>query len=90
MAQTREEMKKNIQKATKRKILRRQMELLAEYSRTSGTDKIPESSVAVTAVHNELVKAERIFFMRLLITFFGLLYLIRRIPIKGIELVRRQ
>lgn len=79
MEQSREDMKEKILKASKRKILHRQMELLAEYSRTSGINKIPECSVVMTNVHNELIKAERIFFVRLLIVFFGFVYLFKSI-----------
>lgn len=88
MAQSRKEMKKKIMKASKRKILRRQMELLAEYSRTSGINKIPESSIVMTNVHNELIKAERIFFVRLLIAFFGLIYLFKSIQIKLVKFIK--
>lgn len=72
--QTREEMQKKIMAASNRKILRRQMELLAEYSRTSGTNKIPASSEAMTSIHKELVKAETLFFVRVLIALFTFTY----------------
>ena len=83
------EMRKRIEKASRRKILRRQIELLAEYSRTSGTDRIPESSQSLVMVHQELTKTEWICFMRFLIAFFALIYSVKRFPIKGIKLIRR-
>ena len=90
MTQSREDMQKRIKRASNKKILRRQMELLAEYSRTSGIDKIPESSEAMVSVHRQLLKAEWIFFMRFLVTLFGFLYLMKSFLIKGIQFIKRQ
>ncbi len=75
MEQSREEMHEKIMKASDRKILRRQMELLAEYSRTCGIERTPESSEAMTSIYKQLLKAECILFVRILIAFFGFLYL---------------
>ena len=76
-------------KSSKWKILRRQMELLTEYSRTSGQDKIPECADALVNTHRELVKAERRLIVRLLVLFLGFRYLMKRIPIKGIQFIKR-
>lgn len=59
MEQTREEMHEKIQNASNRKILRRQMELLAEYSRMPDYDKhISKASEAMANIHKELIKRE--------------------------------
>lgn len=59
MEQTREEMHKKIAKASNRKILRRQIELLAEYSRLPCCGgRVPEASEAITEIHKELIKRE--------------------------------
>ena len=41
MVQSQEEMNYRIRKASRRKILRRQLELLAEWCRISGQEQIP-------------------------------------------------
>ena len=84
MAQKLKKMRKKIKAASNRHILRRQMELLTEFSRTRYYDICPiaESSQAMAAVHKELVKAESILFVRIPIVFFGFLYLLKRIGIK--------
>ncbi len=91
MAQSREEMRKRIMAASKRKILRRQMELLAEYSRTNYEDDcpIPEASQAMVSVHKELVKAERVLIVRILIAIFGFFYLVKSFSVKGIQFIKR-
>lgn len=88
--QTPEEMHKKIQAASKRKILRRQLELLAEYSRTSGVERIPACSQAMVSLYRELVKAERraLFLpVALLGISLGLLY---GVSVKRIQLGQRQ
>lgn len=89
--QSREEMKKKIQKSSNRKILRKQMEMLTECSRIDYQDfcPMPESSQAIAALHRELVKADGILFMGILITLLGLFHLIKRIPIKGVQFIKR-
>lgn len=84
MAQKLKKMRKKIKAASNRHILRQQMELLTELSRTRYYDICPiaESSQAMAAVHKELVKAESILFVRIPIVFFGFLYLLKRIGIK--------
>lgn len=54
-----EEIRKNIEASSNKLILRRQMELLAEYSRTQGTDQIPECSAMMVKVHRELSRIDR-------------------------------
>lgn len=90
MTQTQEDMRNKIRQSSNRKILRRQLELLAEYSRTDYQYlcPIPESSNAMVAIHKELVKAQRILFMRVLIAFFGFMYLINRFSIKRIQFIK--
>ena len=83
--QSQKEMSERIKSSSNRKILRRQMELLAEYSRTSGVDHIPECSEAMAKIYQELVKTEcrSIFFSVVLVgASFGLLHSI------GVELVK--
>ena len=73
MAQSIEDMRKKIMLASNRKIVRRQMELLAESSRTQyySSRPIPESSEAMVSVHKELIKAEGIILMRIFVAFFA-------------------
>lgn len=57
--QTRKQMQKRIKLSSNTKILRRQLELLAEYSRLKeGIDAIPECSKAMASIYRELVKAK--------------------------------
>lgn len=88
--QTREEMRRNIRKASNRKILRRQMELLTEHSRVDYQDScpMPEASQAIASLHRELIKADGILFVRILVAFLGFSHLIKRIPIKGIQFIK--
>lgn len=56
-----EDMLQRIEKASNRKILRRQLQLLAEYSRRPcGTDRIPEASKAMLEIYKELSKTKKI------------------------------
>ncbi len=89
MQQTREEMQKKTKKASNIKILRRQIEMLTEYSRTSGIERSPEACQAIVELHKELTKAESIILMFFLVSLFGFDYLVKRIPIKGIKLIKR-
>lgn len=88
MEQSREEMHEKIMKASDRKILRRQMELLAEYSRTCGVERAPEASQAMICVHKELVKTNRIFFVRIQIVFFTFLYFFKRFAVKRVKFIK--
>lgn len=76
--QSRDEMHERIMLASDRKILRRQVELLAEYSHLPiGTSRIPECSCAMARLYPELVKAEHLSVLRgaaLLAVFLGLIY----------------
>lgn len=68
---------RDIRVASNRKILRRQMELLAEYSRMpSGNKNIPKSSRVILEIYRELSKTKRIafFLIALFSVLFGLLY----------------
>ena len=89
--QSREDMRRNIQRASNRRILRRQMELLAECSRTDYqyTCPIPEASEAMASVHKELIKAENRLLVGLLITLFGFLHLLKRFKVEGIQFIKR-
>ncbi len=89
--QPRKEMRRNIRRASNRKILRRQMELLAEYSRTDYQydSPIPASSEAMASVHRELIKAENRLLMGLLITLFGFLHLLKRFKVERIQFIKR-
>lgn len=76
--QTQSNLHTEIRRASNRKILRRQVELLAEYSRLFiGVESIPECSLAMAKLYPELIKAERIAIVRFLVligVLFGLLY----------------
>lgn len=87
--QTREEMQRNIRRASNEKILRRQIEMLTEYSRTCGVDRSPEASRAIVSLYRSLLEAKCLLFVGIGITFFGLSHLIKRIPVKGIQLIKR-
>lgn len=87
--QTREEMQRNIRRASNEKILRRQIEMLTEYSRTCGIDRSPEASRAIVSLYRSLLEAKCLLFVGIGITFFGLSHLIKRIPVKGIQLIKR-
>ena len=88
MEQSKEEMQERIRKASDQKILRRQMELLAEYSRTCGIERIPEASQAMVCVHRELLKAERILLVRFTVAFLAFFYFFKRFAIKRIKFVK--
>lgn len=88
-SQTREEMQSAIKKAGNKKIFRRQIEMLAEYSRTCGVDRAPEASQAMIFLYGGLIKAECFLFVRILVAFFAFLYLFKRFPIKGIQFIMR-
>lgn len=88
MEQSREEMHEKIMKASDRKILRRQMELLAEYSRICGVERAPEASQAMVCVHKELVKTNCIFFVRGQVAFFAFLYFFKRFAVKSIKFIK--
>lgn len=87
--QTREEMRANIEKSSNEQILRRQIEMLTEYSRTCGVDRSPEASEAIASLYGWLIKAKCGFFVCLLIAFFCFFRLLKSIPIKGIQFIRR-
>ena len=72
MGQSHKEMVQKIQKASRRKILRRQMELLAEWCRVSdfGQKQIPKATKEIIALNKELFKTENLLFMRFIIVFF--------------------
>lgn len=76
--QTCAELHDKIKHSSNRKILRRQVELLAEYSRMKiGVDRIPEASYAMARLYSELVKAEHrsiLFKAALFGIFFCFLY----------------
>ncbi len=86
--QTREEMRANIEKSSNEKILRRQIEMLAEYSRTCGIDRSPEASEAIASLYGWLIKGKYGFFACFLIAFLGFSHLIKCIPIKGIQFIK--
>ncbi len=70
----REENHKNIIKSSDRKILRKQMELLAEYSRLPyAHKKIPEASMAMVSIYRELFKT-KCFNIALFSVFFIILF----------------
>lgn len=87
MIQSQEDMKQKIQRASNRKILRRQMELLAEWCRISGQSQIPGASKAMIDVNRELLKTERVYFVRFLIAIFAVFYLAKCILVKGIKFI---
>ncbi len=82
--QTREEMQRNIRAASNEKILRRQIEMLTEYSRTFGVDSAPEANAAIASLYRALAEAKCLFFVRVFVALLGLGYLIKRFLIKRI------
>lgn len=84
----REEMRKNIEASSNKKILRRQMELLAEHCRTSVTDQIPECSAAMVSVHRELIMAECVSKLAVFLFFGASFYLLYGVYVKLVKLRR--
>lgn len=85
-----EQIRKNIEASSNEKILRRQLELLAEYSRTHGMNQIPECSSAMTRVHRELVLAKCVPKVIGLLFFGVCLNQLYGIGVKLIKLCRRK
>lgn len=83
--------RKDIRVASNKKILRRQLELLAEYSRVSyGQKQIPACSREMAQIYRELVNAETrsiLFPVCLLGVGFSILY---GLGVKLIKLTNRQ
>ncbi len=84
-----EEMRANIKKASNEEILRQQIEMMAEYSRTCGVDRSPEASEAIASLYGWLFKAKYGFFVCFFIAFLGFFRLVKSIPIKGIQFIKR-
>lgn len=85
-----QEIRQNIEAASNKSILRRQLELLAEHSRTFGTSQIPECSAAMVQVYRELVRTERVSKLTALL-FFGIsLDFLYGVSVKVINLLRRK
>lgn len=87
--QTQEEMKANIRKASNEEILRQQIEMMAEYSRTCGVDRSPEASEAIASLYGWLIKAKCGLFVSFLVVFLGFFRLIKGISIKAIKFTKR-
>lgn len=87
MGQSHKEMVQKIQKASRRKILRRQMELLAEWCRVSdfGQKQIPKATKEIIALNKELFKTENLLFMRFIIVFFTFSCFFKFFTIKSIK-----
>lgn len=91
MEQSHEEMVQKIKKASRRKILRRQMELLAEWCRVSyfGQKQIPRATKEMIALNKELFKTERVLFVCFIIMFFTFSCFFKFFTIKGIKFFKR-
>lgn len=87
--QSREEMHRNICQSSNEKILRRQIEMLTEYSRTCGVDRAPEANEAIVSLYRSLIEAKCLLFMRIFVALLGFGYLIKCFPIKGIQFIKR-
>lgn len=82
-------IRKEIKNASNRKILRRQMEMLTEYSFNGMLfDKITETSQAIVSIHKELFKIHCGLIIWVEITFFTLLYFIKRFAVQGIKFIK--
>lgn len=89
--QTRDDMHVKIERASNRKILRRQVELLAEYSRLPiGIKSIPKCSLAMAKLYPELVKAERIAVVRFVVLVGVLFSLLYGLYVKFVKLFKRK
>jgi len=87
---TQQEIRKNIRAASNKSILRQQLELLAEHSRTHGIDQIPECSAAMAQIYQELVRTERVSKLTALL-FFGISFdFLYGVSVKVINLLRRK
>ncbi len=83
-----EEIRKNIEASSNKLILRRQMELLAEYSRTCTTSPIPECSTAMVSVHRELSRIDRESKLTVLVCLGACFSLLYGICVKLVKLRR--
>jgi len=85
-----EEIHAKVRASSNKKILRQQLELLAEHSRIRGMDQIPQCSEAMVRVYRELNQGicESILFALLA---FGVgAYLLYSVSVKLIKLCRRK
>ncbi|MCM1181485.1 MAG: hypothetical protein NC347_14615 [Clostridium sp.] len=84
-----QKIRPEIRKASNRKILRRQMEMLTEYS-FSGMlfDRMPETSQAIASLHKELFKIHCGLVIWIEITFFALMYFFKRFMVKSIKFIK--
>lgn len=89
MEQSEDEMRIKIRRSSNRKILRRQIEMLTEYSRTCGVERAPEACQAISSLHKELFKVENRFLVSCQIALLGFLYVIKCISVKGIQFIER-
>ena len=56
--------------------------------RTCGVERAPEASQVMVCVHKELVKTNRIFFVRVQVAFFAFLYFFKRFAIKRVKFIK--
>lgn len=89
MGQSVDEMQTKIRKSSNRKILRRQIEMLTEYSRTCGAERAPEACQAISSLHKELFKVENRFLVVCQIALLGFLYVVKCISVKRIQFIER-
>ena len=85
-----EEIHAKIKSSSNKKILRQQLELLAEHSRICGIDQIPECSEAMVRVAQELNHGIRETILFALLTFGVSFYLLYSLSVKLIKLCRRK
>ncbi len=82
---------RKIVKAGDRKILRKQMELLAEYSRLPyAHEKIPEASAALLDIYRELIKTKYLFVTVFPLLFCAFLNLGYSVTVKHVKLFKRE
>ena len=87
--QSQQEMSEKIKESSNKKILRRQMELLAEYSRTIGVERIPECSEAMAKIYRELIKTERRTIFLSVVLFGASFRLFHSLGVKFVKLCQR-
>lgn len=85
-----EEIHAKIKSSSNKKILRQQLELLAEHSRICGIDQIPECSEAMVRVAQELNYGIRETILFALLAFGVSFYLLYSLSVKLIKLCRRK
>lgn len=84
-----QQIRPEIRKASNRKILRKQMEMLTEYSFNGMLfGRVTETSQAIASIHKELFKIHCGFVIWIEVTLFALLYFFKCLMIKDTKLIK--